>query len=150
MTHLVVTGETPLFFFGIHPIYIYISLYMCLYLYLYIYTISLYLYLYLYIYIYLSMSISIYIYISISICIFIFTYAYSKHILYIHQDMFHKIWSKRIPAAKLAMALTAIIGLQLGQRTPTVSFGHMKTMLHGFRFHAGTWAAEIWQTLDES
>ena len=64
--------------------------------------------------------------------------------------MFHKTRSKRIPAAKLAMALTAIIGLQLGQRTPTVSFGHMKTMLHGLRFHAGTWAEEIWQTRDES
>ena len=73
MTHLVVTGETPLFFLGSIPYKdIYISLYMCLYLYLYIYTISL--YLYLYIYIYLSMSIYIY------ICIFICTYAYSKHI----------------------------------------------------------------------
>ena len=73
MTHLVVTGETPLFFWDPSHIYIYIYIYIniSIYLYLYIYTISLYLYLY----IYISM---LYLYIHISICIFIFTY--SKHI----------------------------------------------------------------------
>ena len=83
MTHLVVTGETPLFFLGIHPIYIYISLYMCLYLYLYIYTISLYLYLYLYIYIYLSMSISIYIYLSLSVYLYLHMHTVNTFYIYI-------------------------------------------------------------------
>ena len=73
MTHLVVTGETPLFFLGSIPykdIYIYIFIYVSISISLYLYYISISIYLYLF----------IYVYISIYICIFIRTYAYSKHI----------------------------------------------------------------------
>ena len=76
--------------------------------------------------------------------IFIYTHSYTKKYI-----MYKPSYSAN-GSLQLAMALTAFIGLQLGQRTPTVSFWYMKTMFHGFRFHAGTWIEEIWHTRAES